>query len=479
MWSFLSAGAAPKALQPDVQQQEASTPPRTACLSARNFLNTQYTVSVRVGNAQFWMVPDSGSFEVLVPSASCADCRCVHSASRCCTEGEGRGADSKTTYAEPDGGAAGREVDITFGQGTVNGRLTREAVRVGALTAANQSVFLAQRHRVQGYCEGSYDGVLGLGHRRYARDGDDDTALLSTLGLNSFSICFGRHDDEPGRLVLGGGIPGLQYRPVPVVGVRHWAVQLVGVGFGAPTAACTAGKYCGAILDSGTSLLAGPRKEVQQLLAQLNRRVEEDCSNLHELPHLTLRLGSPDAPLDVELPPSLYVTRTPADEEGDDAPAFAASRLAAVQLARRDGAAPPEPPGAAAANATAAGAGGGAGRPAERCAVVFMELNMEDDRYGPVWILGMPFMRAYSALFSRAEAPAGAADPKPALTVSLAQIPPGTNPCAGCSTARVAPAAPGAVSLAAVRDDPGAPPAVSLRHARLPSWADGAGPVRL
>ena len=104
---------------------------------------------------------------------------------------------------------------------------------------------------------------------------------------------------------------------------------------------------------------------------------------------------------------------------------------------------------------------------------------MEDDRYGPVWILGMPFMRAYSALFSRAEAPAGAADPKPALTVSLAQIPPGTNPCAGCSTARVAPAAPGAVSLAAVRDDPGAPPAVSLRHARLPSWADGAGPVRL
>ncbi len=107
MLSFLTAGAAPKALQPDVQQQEASTPPRTACLSARNFLNTQYTVSVRVGNAQFWMVPDSGSFEVLVPSASCADCRCVHSASRCCTEGEGRGADSKTTYAEPDGGAAG------------------------------------------------------------------------------------------------------------------------------------------------------------------------------------------------------------------------------------------------------------------------------------------------------------------------------------------------------------------------------------
>ena len=107
MWSFLTAGAAPKALQPDVQQQEASAPPRTACLSARNFLNTQYTVSVRVGNAQFWMVPDSGSFEVLVPSASCADCRCVHSASRCCTEGEGRGADSKTTYAEPDGGAAG------------------------------------------------------------------------------------------------------------------------------------------------------------------------------------------------------------------------------------------------------------------------------------------------------------------------------------------------------------------------------------
>ena len=35
------------------------------------------------------------------------------------------------------------------------------------------------------------------------------------------------------------------------------------------------------------------------------------------------------------------------------------------------------------------------------------------------------------------------------------------------------------IDAATVRDDPGAPPAVSLRHARLPSWADGAGPVRL
>ena len=33
--------------------------------------------------------------------------------------------------------------------------------------------------------------------------------------------------------------------------------------------------------------------------------------------------------------------------------------------------------------------------------MVFMELGMTDQDYGPVWILGVPFMRAYSAQFKR------------------------------------------------------------------------------
>ena len=89
---------------------------------------------------------------------------------------------------------------------------------LGTATAENQSLLLAESHHVQGYCEGSYDGVLGLGHRRYAREGDADPALLATLGLSAFSICYGRNEDDPGRRVahVAHGLHGLREDVVPV-----------------------------------------------------------------------------------------------------------------------------------------------------------------------------------------------------------------------------------------------------------------------
>jgi hypothetical protein len=52
-------------------------------------------------------------------------------------------------------------------------------------------------------------------------------------------------------------------------------------------------------------------------------------------------------------------------------------------------------------NASDSGAAGAPPPPKEYCSVVFMELGMTDQDYGPVWILGVPFMRAYSAQFKR------------------------------------------------------------------------------
>ena len=501
-----------------------------ACLAARNYLNTQYTVPLRIGATSFWVVPDSGSFEVLVPAASCEACTCVAPSYACCSGGKG----SKATYRPlaPAELAALPPVDVTFGQGKVRGALVHDDVQLGGLVARNQSVLLATRHSIAGYCDSSYDGVLGLGHRRHARDGDADLSLLASLRLASYSICFGRHEGEGGRLELGGEMPELagRYRHVPVIGRRHWAVQLSGVGFGG-TAACAHPPHCGAIVDSGTSLIAGPHAHVRALLDQLGTSVADDCSNIDELPPLKLELGAGDSAITLELAPRFYVTRT-RDAPGDDAtgdepasPAYAASpppggsaraprgaesfarsadtrdggapRGGAVlaphqQLQQRDGEAPHRfaMSDAAPRNASGAPAPDGAGR--EHCMVVFMELNMNDVRHGPVWILGMPFLRAYSAQFSRAptspaDAPAGAPAGAPAeattgLSIGFAEVAEGTDTCAGC------PPAPGdrrsarlgALSLAATHPLPPhthahgeehTPLSVSLSHARLPSWA--------
>jgi hypothetical protein len=413
------------------------TPPHPTCLTARNYLNTQYTVQISVGDTSFWTVPDSGSFELLVPSATCNECRCVDSASECCTEAR---VDSKQTYLGPTGEL--KQVKMTFGQGPVMGSITNDRVRLNELSTSNQSVVLINEHKVQGYCESSYDGVLGLGHRRYARESDQDTALLTTLGVESFSICFGRNNDEPGRLVIGGGLPRLSYFDIPVVGTRHWAVQMRGAAFGGSggtSRVCDQPPHCGAIIDSGTSLLAGPRELVSQLLEGLGQAVAEDCSNVHELPNLTLRLGPEGGDQDFVLTPDVYITRTnELWQDAQDAPAafLSAADLSSGSLGSRMGgrmvrarstpppittAAPrgqrrPRLPHARASmsllaqsetvsfapvNASDSGAAGAPPPPKEYCSVVFMELGMTDQDYGPVWILGVPFMRAYSAQFKR------------------------------------------------------------------------------
>ena len=413
------------------------TPPRPTCLTARNYLNTQYTVQIHIGDTSFWTVPDSGSFELLVPSATCNECRCVDSASECCTEAR---VDSKQTYLGPTGEL--KQVKMTFGQGPVMGSITNDRVRLNELSTSNQSVVLINEHKVQGYCESSYDGVLGLGHRRYARESDQDTALLTTLGVESFSICFGRNNDEPGRLVIGGGLPRLSYFDIPVVGTRHWAVQMRGAAFGGSggtSRVCDQPPHCGAIIDSGTSLLAGPRELVSQLLEGLGQAVAEDCSNVHELPNLTLRLGPEGGDQDFVLTPDVYITRTnELWQDAQDAPAafLSAADLSSGSLGSRMGgrmvrarstpppittAAPrgqrrPRLPHARASmsllaqsetvsfapvNASDSGAAGAPPPPKEYCSVVFMELGMTDQDYGPVWILGVPFMRAYSAQFKR------------------------------------------------------------------------------
>lgn len=164
------------------------------------------------------------------------------------------------------------------------------------------------------------------------------------MGVDAFSLCFGRYDADPGQLVLGGGLPTLQVAPhrtgyahtahlpdpcaspsasalpchlafcpsprflllvqysyVPVVGERHWAIQLLNVGFDIPTnqrgaLACSSPPFCATIIDSGTSLIAGPPQLLNPLVDSLKPQLNEDCSNVNQLPDL-LVAAAIDLPL--------------------------------------------------------------------------------------------------------------------------------------------------------------------------------------
>jgi hypothetical protein len=150
-----------------------------------------------------------------------------------------------------------------------------------------------------GYRIGKFDGILGLGWDSISVGGVPTvmSALVGSGQLTQHVFAFYLGDNQPGELVLGGVDPK-HYRGdfsfVPLSSETYWQVALDGVKLGG--AAVSSTKQ--AIVDSGTSLLAGPSAEIKAIAAKLGassilgKEYVVPCSK--DLPDLTFTLGGKD-----------------------------------------------------------------------------------------------------------------------------------------------------------------------------------------
>lgn len=60
---------------------------------------------------------------------------------------------------------------------------------------------------------------------------------------------------------------------------------------------------CVAIIDTGSNIIAGPKEAIALIMKDIGAK--SDCSNLHQLPTLNLKLGG----MNITLPPSAYMTK--------------------------------------------------------------------------------------------------------------------------------------------------------------------------
>ena len=343
--------------------------PPSTCVLADNYMNAQYTVPVQLGTPPQTVraVPDTGSFELITSAAGCDGC---------------------SPHAEYDSSksstftARGEVVETHFGQGEVVSEAHYDKVRVGGLSVEKQSILLMRTNGLRGFADASYDAVMGLGMQTSARRNDTDLSLMSSLGTSVASVCYGQRDGEKGRLVLGGGIKGLHYTELPVIGDLHWALRLDGMKIGDVDApGCADPPHCSAIVDSGTSLIALPSVMIDDILKKIDAHggVKSDCSNIDDLPTIYLSIGGTT----VELPPQLYVAKLK-DVQEEETVGWGLFKFPFQT-----------------------------GKLIEACLPLFMEMELATAFDGPVFILGMPFLRAYSTKFDRETRKIGAPPPPP------------------------------------------------------------------
>lgn len=264
-----------------------------SCTPLRN-RGTHFTVEIEVGTPgqKFDVVADTGSDNVIVASCICNDngrCRKQDK----CFRGTNRSSTFDMAGILPNGQMTA--LVLTFGSGQIEAILASDMVRVGQVqTRMDSSVLLMVDQALA--ISGPFEGILGLGLPSSVQLAEEDEGaskapaspfssrqkagkpkpggFLEKAGIDRFSMCFNDQSDGVLRLATAEE-PGA----LGSIGQFHWGLDFRGISVGSesnPVAFCqpstmAAGQAtpCGAIPDSGTTVMMADPHHLRTLFTQL------------------------------------------------------------------------------------------------------------------------------------------------------------------------------------------------------------------
>jgi len=260
-----------------------------------DFQNAQYYGPIQVGGQSFNVIFDTGSSNLWIPAVNCSNC------------GSHPKYDSSLSKTYIPNGTA---FNIRYGSGPVSGFLSYDDINFGGLNVQKQC--FAEITDVSGlglaYSVGKFDGILGLAFPSISVDHIEpvfpsavDQGLVATP---SFAFYLGQSDGQAGELTLGGYDPthftgSLNY--VPLINETYWEAALTSITInGQNVSTCPR-----VIIDSGTSLLAGPTDEVKAIAAMVGaapfwlnpKEYTIDCSKVPSLPDIVFTIGGLPFPI--------------------------------------------------------------------------------------------------------------------------------------------------------------------------------------
>jgi saccharopepsin len=259
-----------------------------------DYQNAQFYGPIKIGGQSFQVIFDTGSANVWVPSKDCGFTTCwLHP----------RYDETKSQTYEKDG----RKYSVQYGSGPVEGIFSKDTVTVGDVDVKGQ--LFAEVSKVSfgplniAFAAGKFDGLLGLGFNSISQyniptpfEAMIDQKLISEP---VFAFYLPTDAAQMGELVFGG-IDQAHYSgelvDVPLTSETYWEVILDAMSFGGSSVASNQK----AIIDSGTSLLAGPTETVAALAKQvgatsvMGKEYIVDCAKKASLPELKVTLGGKD-----------------------------------------------------------------------------------------------------------------------------------------------------------------------------------------
>ena len=250
------------------------------CIS--NYMDAQYYGAVSIGTPpqSFLVVFDTGSSNLWIPSAKCSFLQIP-----CDLHQKYRSGDSSTYKALGDPFA------IQYGSGSLSGFLSQDTVTWAGLEIKDQVFAEATKEPGIAFLFSKFDGILGMGWDTISVNGVKppfyNAVDQGLVAENVFSFWLNRDaaaggDGEGGEIVLGGVDPDHfvgKHTWLNVTREGYWQIAMDDVKLGGVSVGQCGRKGCAAIVDTGTSLLAGPTKVVEALNKRIGAKsmLGEEC----------------------------------------------------------------------------------------------------------------------------------------------------------------------------------------------------------
>ncbi|KAK8988299.1 hypothetical protein V6N11_065893 [Hibiscus sabdariffa] len=231
----------------------------TDIVSLKNYLDVQHFGVIGIGSPpqNFTVIFDTGSSNLWIPSSHCHFSVACFFHSRYCST-------NSSTYTE-----IGKPCKINYGSGMILGFFSEDNIKVGDLVVENQVFTEAVREGNVILTLASFDGILGLGFQDIFRWGMlhhfGIVCCNKTYLLKGYSLSGSTKIRPPARAVRLSSVVSsqgtsrdsiLMFRSLGEIDLDDFLIE------DQPTGFCI---NCTAIVDSGTSFIAGPSAAVTKI----------------------------------------------------------------------------------------------------------------------------------------------------------------------------------------------------------------------